>query len=176
MINPMFKNLKVGDKIYILKDTDGLSYFDCVVNVAKPESANATDLVKGVYSPITIIAKADEEEFKLDRINAMQDYVELTQPSGTIIISTVRDKINDYTKKVYDESKKHLSKMDEYKKKVEDGESILSNLSNNPNDLNEIRFNKIEDSVSKMNTGMEQMLEMLKRMSPKEEEQIKKEV
>ena len=170
----MFNNLKINDKIYILKNNEGLKFYECDVTSVKPETPIATELVKGIYTLTTITAKCDEEEFKLDRLNAMQSYVELPQSNGSIIISTSREKINDYVKKTYDESKMRLSKMGEYKKKVEDGEEILKNLSLNPNDVNEIRFNKIEESVSKMSDSFGEMLNMLKKISPtddKKEEQ-----
>lgn len=171
----MFKNIKVGDSIYILKNISGLVYYDAIVSTVVPEVSNQFELMRGVYSPVTITAKSKEdEEFKLDRLNAMLDYMEIPQNNGTIIISTSKDKINNYTKKLYDEAKMRLSKVDEYKKIIEDGEIILSTIALNPSDITEIRVNKIGSSIEQMNKMLVEMSGMMKNINknPEEESEV----
>lgn len=170
MVDKMFRTLKVGDKIYVVKDGKDLVFHECTISSTMPESANVNDTMNGVFSPITIIAKSDTEEFKLSHINSMLDYLEINGADETKVISSDKSKINDYVKRIHDDAKYQLSKMDVYKNKITQGDAIILSISANPKDTSDIRFNNLEKSVSGLTSNMDKILELLQSKTEEKEE------
>lgn len=163
MIDKMFKTLQAGDTIYVLKDGHGMLFHECKVVSTNPEIPSIDDRFKGIYSPMTIIAKdvsEGGETFKLEHLNSLDKKVEIPDNGVKKIIAISKEDINEYVKKAHDEAKMHISNMDKYKKIVDDSDSILLSLSKSPADASEIRLSKVEDKLDKMYSLLEKQLGM----------------
>lgn len=165
----MFKDLKQGNAIYVLKtnaETGEPTYYEgsiTKINLPQPNTLGSSmnypfnpSYVKSVMGFNVNIDSNGDKIF--DMVNPETDYF----TSGAYTVSTSKEKINQDVKNILSGARMHINKMDLYKKVAAKASSVLQEIGlvNNITETDK-RIANLEDTVLSMNDNIKALADKL---------------